>query len=83
MRWGVEKNMFWRRLGSGRAVRGHNYEKMGYNITIDRILPRVLKIATLPPKIAHPYPLTPPIPWKLETLPFLLLIFIIHIHLYG
>ena len=30
---------------SGRAVRGQNYEKMGYDISFDRILPRVQKMA--------------------------------------
>ena len=32
-------------------------KKLGDDISVDRILPRVLKIATLPLKIAHRYPL--------------------------
>ena len=47
----------------------------------DRILSRGLKIASLLLKIGHYYPLAPPIPWKLETFPFFLLIFIIRGHL--
>ena len=65
--------------GQWRPVHGQNYEKMGYIITIDRILPRVVKNFT--PKNSPSLPFGPPIPWNLETFPFLLLIFIIQSHL--
>ena len=42
--------------------------------------PSVLKVASLPLTIAQTNTLGPPIPWKLETFPFLLFIFIIHSH---
>ena len=58
--WGVQKICFGEGWDGGRAVQGQKYEQMGYNITIDMALPGVLKIATLPLKIAPPYPLAPP-----------------------
>ena len=33
--------------------RGKEGLKIGHDITADRILPKLLRIATLPPKIAH------------------------------
>ena len=48
------------------------------HITIDRMLPTVVKNSHLTPKNSPSPPFSPPIPWKLETFPFLLLIFIIH-----
>ena len=80
----------------GELYEGKIMKKVGQAITIDRTLPRVLKkIATLPLKIAHPYPFCtvapsylggasrhpyPLAPQYHGTFPFLLLIFIIHSH---
>ena len=45
---------------SGRAGDRGFGPKIGYDITDDIILPKLLKLATLPLKIAHPHLLAPP-----------------------
>ena len=69
------------RVGFG-PYKGVGRAKIGDDNTNDRILPKLLKIASLRLKIAKPYLLYPytPIPWKLKSVSILLIIFITHGH---
>ena len=56
-----KKSCFGEGWDSGSAVRGKNYEKMGSDVTSDRIRPSVVKKkATLPLKISPSLPFGPP-----------------------
>ena len=58
----------------GELYEGKIMRKMGYDIILGRILPRVPKIGVLPLKIAQPYPLTP-CAKGIRNIPFLFVLF--------
>ena len=67
----------------GELYKGTIMGKWGRTSLLMGSHPEWCKLAISPRKIAHPYPLAPPIPWDLTAFPFLFLIFIIHSHFQG